>query len=395
MAVAGIIAEFNPLHNGHAYLLSAAKKIAADGVVAVISGNFTQRGEPAILEKHRRAEAALRCGADLVLELPLAFSVAGAQNFARGGVGTLHALGLTDILLFGSECGDIRKLQTAADALFDSAVESEIRVQMQTGAPFASAREQAVRTVYGEETASLLQLPNNVLGIEYLRALRDVHTTIVPQTVLRVGALHDSDETAGGFASGSALRKRIDAEEAVTAFLPPPSAEILQVEIRKGFAPAQYAKLDIAVLAFLRKATAEDFSEVPDVTEGIENRILNAARTARTLSEVFDNAKTKRYSHARIRRIVLCAFLGVRRSDTEKLPYLRVLGFSECGKALLRRARETAKLPIVMRASDAEYLSASAWYSFALECRATDIYNLTLPEIRPSGTEMTENVVRI
>lgn len=395
MSVAGIIAEFNPLHNGHAYLLSEAKKMASDGVIVVQSGNFTQRGEPAILEKHRRAETALLCGADLVLELPLAFSVAGAQTFARGGVGILHALGLTDTLVFGSECGDIRKLQTAADALFDSVVEAEIRVQMQTGAPYASAREQAVRTVYGEETASLLQQPNNVLGIEYLRALRELHTTIIPQAVLRVGALHDSDETAGGFASGSALRKRIEAKEEITAFLPPPSADILYAAFRRGFAPAQYAKLDVAVLAFLRKATAEDFSEVPDVSEGIENRILHAARISRTLTEVFDNAKTKRYSHARIRRIVLCGFLGVHRADTESIPYLRVLGFSERGKALLRRARETAKLPIVMRASDAEYLSASARHSFMLECRSTDIYNLTLPEIRPSGTEMTENVVRI
>lgn len=395
MSVAGIIAEFNPLHNGHAYLLSEAKKITSDGVVVVQSGNFTQRGEPAILEKHRRAEVALRCGADLVLELPLAFSVSGAQIFARGGVGVLHALGLTDTLLFGSECGDTAKLQTAADALIDPAVESVIHERMQSGTSFACVREQAVRTVYGEKTARLLQTPNNVLGIEYLRALREMHATIVPQTVLRVGAPHDSPESVNGFTSGSALRKCIESEEEVTAFLPPPSAEILYAEIRKGFAPAQYAKLDIAVLAFLRKAAAQDFSEVPDVSEGIENRILNAARTARTLWEVFDTAKTKRYSHARIRRIVLCAFLGVRRTDTKEIPYLRVLGFSERGKDLLRAARKTAKLPIVMRASDTDYLSEFARHSFMLECVAADIYNLTLPEIRPSGTEMRENVVRI
>lgn len=395
MAVAGIIAELNPLHNGHAYLLSEAKKIASDGVVVVQSGNFTQRGEPAILEKHRRAEAALRCGADLVLELPLAFSVAGAQTFARGGVSVLHALGLADTLVFGSECGKIEHLQTAAYAVADPAVELAIRERMQRGLPFVAAREQAVRAVYGEEIASLLKTPNNILGVEYLRALRELQAKITPQTISRVGAPHDSTEVSDGFASGSALRKRIEAKEEITAFLPPPSLEILQAELRKGFAPAQYAKLDIAVLAFLRKATAADFSEVPDVTEGIENRILNAARTARTLVEVFDRAKTKRYTHARIRRIVLCAFLGVRRADTEAIPYLRVLGFSERGKSLLRRARDTASLPIVMRASDADCLSDFARHSFALEATATDIYNLTLPEIRPCGTEMTENLVRI
>lgn len=395
MAVAGIIAEFNPLHNGHAYLLSEAKKIAADGVVVVQSGNFTQRGEPAVLEKHRRAEAAILCGADLVLELPLAFSVSGAQTFARGGISVLHALGLVDMLLFGSECGEIAKLQMAADAVADSVVEMAVRDRMQMGLPFAAAREQAVRAVYGEEAASLLQTPNNILGVEYLRALRDLRAEITPQTISRVGVPHDAAEVTDAFASGSALRKRIEAKEDVTAFLPPPSAKILQSEIIKGFAPAQYAKLDVAVLAFLRKATADDFRDVPDVSEGIENRILDAARTARSLIEVFDNAKTKRYSHARIRRIVLCAFLGIQRSDTEKISYLRVLGFSERGKVLLRAARETARLPIVMRASDAEYLSVSARRCFALECRATDIYNLALPEIRPCGTEMTENVVRI
>lgn len=395
MSVAGIIAEFNPLHNGHAYLLSEAKKMASDGVIVVQSGNFTQRGEPAILEKHRRAEAALLCGADLVLELPLAFSVSGAQTFARGGVSALCGLGVADMLVFGSECGDIAPLQAAADAVADPAVELAVRERMQMGLPFATAREQAVRAVYGEEIASLLQTPNNILGVEYLRALWTAGAAITPQTISRVGAPHDAAEVTDTYASGSALRKRIEAGEDVTAFLPPPSAEILQAEIRNGFAPAQYAKLDIAVLAFLRKATAEDFRDVPDVSEGIENRILTAARTARTILEVFDNAKTKRYSHARIRRIVLCAFLGIQRSDTEKVPYLRVLGFSERGKALLRAARGTAKLPLVMRASDIEYLSASAQRCFKLECRATDIYNLALPEIRPCGTEMTENMVRI
>ena len=209
MSVAGIIAEFNPLHNGHAHLLSEAKKIASDGVVVVQSGNFTQRGTPAVLEKHRRAETALLCGADLVLELPLAFSVAGAQTFAYGGVSALDALGAVDTLLFGSECGKIEHLQTAADALFNLAVESAIHERMQAGAPFAAAREQAVRAVYGEEIASLLQTPNNILGIEYLRALRTLSSKITPQTVLRIGTPHDARETADGFASGQADRKSV------------------------------------------------------------------------------------------------------------------------------------------------------------------------------------------
>lgn len=395
MPIAGIIAEFNPLHNGHAYLLSEAKKIASDGVVVVMSGNFTQRGEPAILEKHARARAALLCGADLVLELPLAFSVSGAQTFARGGVSVLCGLGVADILVFGSECGDVRKLQSAAEAVADPAAEEIMRKHLQSGVTYAAAREAAVRMLYGEEIADLLQSPNNILSIEYLRALRSSGTKILPKTVSRVGALHDAKESKDGFASGSALREKIEKQECVDTFLPKPSADILRVEIEQRTAPAQYNRLDIAILAFLRKASAKDFQDVPDVSEGIENRILFAARTAHTLWETFDNAKTKRYTHARIRRIVLCAFLGVQRSDTEAVPYLRVLGFTECGKSILRAARDRASLPIVMRASDVEFLSPHAQRQFCLECTATDIYNLTLPEIRSCGTEMTENIIRI
>lgn len=396
MAVVGIIAEYNSFHNGHAYMLSEARKLGADGVVVVMSGNFTQRAEPALLCKRARAEMALRGGADLVLELPLPFALAGAATFASGGVETLSALGVVDTLCFGSECGDITLLSFAAEALRDARVDAALCKAMQTGLPYAAAQESAVRAVYGDKTADVLRAPNNTLAVEYLRALHAQSSTLCPQTLLRVGTPHDADAPSGKYASASFLRETVRAGERCADYMPDFAAEILEEAIQSGAAPADFRKLDIAILSFLRKCTPADFADVPDVSEGIENRILTAARTARTLWAVFDGAKTKRYTHARIRRIVLCAFLGVRREDAESgVQYLRVLGLTERGKALLRAARDTAKLPIVMRASDVQTLAIAAQRQFSLECTATDIFNLTLPEIRPCGTDMTDNLIRI
>lgn len=396
MAVVGIIAEYNPFHNGHAYMLSEARKLGADGVVVVMSGNFTQRAEPALLCKRARAETALRGGADLVLELPLPFALAGAATFASGGVEALSALGVVDTLFFGSECGDIALLARTAEALQDAQVNAALRQALQTGLPYAAAREAAVRAVYGEKAADVLCAPNNTLAVEYIRALQARNSTLCPKTLLRIGTPHDGDMPSGKYASASFLRETVRAGAHFADYMPDFAEEILEEAIKSGAAPADFQKLDIAVLSFLRKCTPADFVNVPDVREGIENRILTSARTARTLWAVFDGAKTKRYTHARIRRVVLSAFLGVRREDAEcGVQYLRVLGLTERGKALLRAARNTAKLPIVMRACDVQMLSSAARRQFSLECTATDIFNLTLPEIRPCGTDMTDNLIRI
>lgn len=396
MKIYGIIAEFNPFHNGHKYLLDKAKGNPDSAAVVVMSGNFTQRGEPAILEKHQRAKAALLCGADLVIELPVAFSVSGAQTFARGGVKLLNSLGSVNTLLFGSESGDVSRLSKTAEILSDNKVQNEIYELVKTGVTFAAAREGAVRKIYGDDCANVLKAPNDNLAVEYICALNALRSKIKPEAVQRKGVSHDALQSDGCFASASFIREKIINGGSAEGLLPSASYEILKENIEKGFAPADYRKLDIAVLAFLRKATRDDFIDVPDVSEGIENRILVGARNARTLNEAFDNAKTKRYTHARIRRIVLCAFLGLRNTDTASgMPYLRVLGFSQKGREILHEAKKTATLPICMRTSDIQNLGETAKRAFYLESTVTDIYNLTLPEIRPCGTEMTENPVII
>lgn len=396
MAVAGIIAEYDPFHNGHLLHLRVTAQRASDGVVVVLGGNFTQRGAAALLGKRYRAEAALRGGADLVLELPLPLALSGAQTFARGGVEILHALGNVDILSFGSECGAVELLRQAAQAVDGESTQAYIRRELEKGKPYAAARETAVRSLYGDTVADVLRAPNNILGVEYIRACRDLAPEMQIMTVTRRGAAHDVLCPAGAFASASFLREQIRKGNTVSQFLPPFSETVLQRALQDSAVPASLANLETALLAFLRKCTPQDFQNTPDISEGLENRILKAARTARTLSELFDTAKTKRYSHARIRRVILSAFLGIEnRHLQEGVPYLRVLGLSERGKQILHSARKTARLPIVLRASDIGKLSESAQQLFALECTATDLYALCLPCIGICGSEMTDNVVRI
>lgn len=393
MSVIGIICEFNPFHNGHKYLIDSVKK-DGDTVVCVMSGNFVQRGESAIVDKRIRAKAALLCGADLVIELPVAFSVSGAQTFARGGVKLLDSLGCVDTIAFGSECGDTECLKKAAEAIENKEVHDKIFSLMQTGITFAAARESAVREIFGDETADILHNPNDILAVEYISALKILHSKIKPLAVLRKSVTHDSAEADGAFASASLIRDKIKSGESFEKYMPNKAYTLLKKAINDKVAPSDYGKLDIAVLAFLRKAEPKDFIGVPDVSEGIENRILASSRNANTLAEVFDGAKTKRYTHARIRRIVLCAFLGIKKSHIAcGMPYIHILGFSDNGRQLLNLAAKTASLPIAVRLSDISNLGDVANQSFKLECTATDIYNLTLPKIRNCGTEMTDSPV--
>lgn len=395
MSVAGIIAEYDPFHNGHLLHLHETKKLAPNGVVVVLGGNFTQRGAPAAFPKRVRAKMALEAGADLVLELPLPFSMARAETFASGGVEILAALGVVDTLSFGSECGDLSLLQKAADAVDSEKTQAAVRAALQSGMTYAAARETAVRACFGDTLSDILHEPNNILGVEYLRACRRAAPQLSCHTVLRQGAAHDAERPAGGVASASFLREALLAGKDVGAFVPSSTAAVMKEAMRVGLAPADIQQLETAVLAFLR-TTPEALEAVPDLSEGLSNRIYKAARTARTLEELYDTAKTKRYTHARIRRAVLSAYLGVQKADVETgVPYLRVLGFSARGRALLQTAAKRAAKPVVLRASDVRPLGERARRLFALECAASDVHALLRPTRGACGEEMTEPVLRV
>ena len=390
MSVTGIIAEFNPFHRGHAYILEQAKQ-TSEAVVVAMSGNFVQRGEPALLSDRYRTKMALLHGADLVLQLPMPYAMASAGTFARGGVSLLSQTDLVDSLLFGSECGELSELQTAAQAVHAPKTAERTQALCKQGYAYPMARQKAVEQVLGAQTATLLQSPNDILAVEYLAALAQYAPQMQPIAVKRQGIQHDAKDVVGAFASASYLRALCRAGASVEDFLPPTAFEVLRAAMQAGHAPAQYAQLEPAILAFWRTVQPETLLDVPDADLGLLKRLKASAKTATTLTELFDTAKTKCYTHARIRRVVLAAFLGLSTELTKgKVPYIRVLGANAVGIELLKQLEGSAKVPVLKRASDAKVLTGRAKKLFAAECLATDIYNLTLPKIRPCGTELQD-----
>ncbi len=382
MKVAGIIAEFNPFHNGHALLVQKAREAGFTHVIAVMSGNFVQRGEPAIFHHSVRTKSALENGVDLVLQLPCVYAMSGAQSFARAGVEILEALGIVDAIVFGSECGDAELLSETADAVYGEEIKSFLADELEKGISFASARENALRKI-NSEYADVIKSPNNILGVEYIAALKKLGSKMKPVTFSRIGAAHDSDETDGKIAGASLIRekirngdewKKLVPEGAVESYIDAESADIY--------------RLENTVLYKIRTVSAEELSKVPDISEGIENRIISAAKQARSLDELYFLAKTKRYSHARIRRIVWNCLLGITADDLEKsVPYIRITGFNKRGSELIKAAKETSKLPIISKPADFLRLEETAQRIFSLECTAGDIYELCMEKPSACGTE--------
>ena len=391
MLTAGIVCEYNPFHRGHAYLIDRLRAQGATHVAVVMSGNFVQRGDAAALTKRARARQALLCGADLVAELPLPWAVAGAERFALGGIALLDALG-ADVVGFGSECGSVDRLRAASDALSSPLLRDAMRGELQKGSTFAAARQSAVERLFGGETAGLLRDPNNILGIEYLRAIERLGSRMAPVTVRRVGSAHDAE--GGVFCSSRQLRSLLKSGGDCSSLMPAPAYAVLREELSAGRAPADLFLAERAVLAKLRCMAEADFAALPDLSEGLENRILGAVRRATGLEELYSLAKTKRYPLARIRRIALSAFLGLKASDAAGTPpYLRILGIGERGPEILRAARDAAKLPVVSRASGLSALDGRARGIAALESRSADLYALCLPKAAPCGLDWAEKLV--
>ena len=375
----GIICEFNPLHRGHALLLQQTKW-HSDAVVCVMSGNWVQRGEPAILPKFARAQMAIACGADLVAELPLPWACAGAERFAMGGVSLLDSLGCIRQLWFGSECGNAELLETTGKILLSDAFSRELPAHLRKGVSFASARQAAVSSLAGEAYASLLDSANNILGIEYCKAISQLHSSIVPHTISRVGHSHDSDAPihAGDFPSASQIRVMLHEGQEVTPFLPETASEILLKQKAMGLCPSDFRRLETAVIAKLRCMEKADFARLPDISEGLENRLYQACQTALTLEELYNTVKSKRYSHARIRRLVVSAFLQIPALPPTP-PYFRILAMNETGREVLHIASKTSRIPILSRPRDFWNSNEEIRNLFALEQKATDLFALTLP----------------
>lgn len=385
MKVAGIIAEYNPFHNGHFALMQAVRRAGAETVAIVMSGNFTQRGEPALFDKWARARAAILCGADVVAELPTRYAAAPAQEFAAASVFLLSRLG-ADTICCGSECGNTAQLRQAALACDAAEAHPLLRQGVQEGLSYPQARDRAIAALAGEETAALLRRPNNLLAAEYQRAIQHTAPALALWTIPRAGVQHDDAAVQGRFASASWLREalRRDGPDGLSAFVPEELLPLYQREWTGGRVIDSSEAFSRILLAVLRRSTPEQLRTIRGMTEGLEHRILRAARQAATADELLARIATRRYPNARLRRLLLDCLLEIPKEAYRPPQYLRVLACSRRGARLLRQARQQAGLPVTPKFAQ---LARAGFADALLEERATALYGLMTRAVQPGDQE--------
>lgn len=378
MAVA-VISEFNPFHNGHKYLVQTAKKRTNEPVIAIMSGSFTQRGEVAITDKFSRAKTALENGVDLVLELPAVYAVANAQRFAYCGVQIAKSFDCVNYLAFGCESGSVDSLKNALNAIESPAVNEILSEKMSNGDYYPRALQSAVNEIFGEETAEVLSSPNNILAVEYLKNLAD--TDIQPLAVKRIGTVHDSDEACEEFASASLVRSILRNGENAEKYVPSVASKITFPE-----------NLERIMLYKLRMMSAEDFRLLPDVNEGLENRIADAVKRYNSVKEIISSVKTKRYTHARLRRIMTCSLLDITENlQRTPIKYVRVLGFNKEGASLLKNCR----FEVVTSVAKTLKSDTSITKLLEKDVLATDIAALAYNDVDRCGNDYIQQIVKI
>ncbi|MEE1279912.1 MAG: nucleotidyltransferase [Oscillospiraceae bacterium] len=391
MAVFGIIAEYNPFHNGHMYQIDVIRKSTDHAVVVVMSPNVVQRGDFAVLDKWTRTEVALLSGADLVLELPSPFALSTAERFAFGAVKTLEALGCVDYLCFGSESGDLQSLNTAAALVDDDRVSDRTKELLKEGMTYAKARSLAVEEI-NKGAAATLSTPNDILGVEYIRHIAKIGSKMSPYPILRKGSEHNGAEPCECFASASYLRENFNAEN-LKKYAPKGAFEIYEKALFEQNYSQGISSLENALLLKLRLMSAEEIANLPDVSEGLENRISRMAKEVKSLTELCELIKTRRYTMSRIRRILMYALLGFSKEIMALEPcYIRVLGHNKKGLELV--SKKTATLPIITSLARAREISEDAKKITEIEEKCTAAFELTLKN-KSSKNEFSTQIIRI
>ncbi len=378
MHITGIICEYNPFHRGHQKQLDAIRAIHGEssGIVCLMSGNYVQRGEPAIVDKMRRAEAAVRCGADLVLELPVTASLSSAEGFASGGVKILSRF--CDDLCFGCETDQPEKLTHIAKLLLSEEYSTLLRQHLQTGISFPAARQAALGQMGADD--SVVTQPNNILAVEYCKAILQENTKMQPMPIIRQGSYHDITADKEN-PSATSLRAIMVNDGELSPYIP------RQAQCCFDNAPLHTRQAgERAILARLRYTTEADFEALPYGTEGLWRKLMHAVRQESSVEDIIQSVKSKRYTYTRLSRMILCAYLGITGDMLQSsAPYTRVLAFNDKGRQILKAARETGPFPNIGEAQD------TPWQ--ALENRCNDLYGLfAVNSAEPAGQESQNRV---
>ena len=346
--VLGIIAEYNPFHNGHMYHLQKAKEQSgAQYCICVMSGNFVQRGNTSIVNKWKKAEMALLNGVDLVIELPTIYSVASAEGFSLGAIKLLNNLKIVDAISFGTETSDFAALNNISSIVNEEPMKykSILNSELKKGLSFPKARENALMLYLNDNKRydNILNTPNNILAIEYLKALKKIKSTIQPIPIKREKVYYNDNVIVDEFASATAIRKLLKNEEfsEIRKVVPKSTYQILKKETELGNVVLDLSRYEKEIIYNLRRMTVSEIAELPDVNEGLEHSLKNAANYSNDITNLINIVKTKRYTVTRIQRILICALLGITKRDVgmakKAEPYIRVLGFNEKGKELISR----------------------------------------------------------
>ncbi len=387
MSVTAIISEYNPFHNGHKYNIDMAKKLTkSDYIISIMSGNFMQRGDPAIFDKWSRAKMAVLEGADLVIELPVMFSCQPAEIFAGGAVKILESLNIVDYLFFGSECGNIDKLMDTSNVLLSEseAFKKTVNLKLSTGVSYSKALGEGINSVLGED-GNLG--PNNILGIEYIKALAVQKSSIKPFTTKRVSNNYDDISMTGSISSATAIREEIKKNgisEKVSLSVPKSCLEIMKKNTIDGKGPVFLDDFSNLILYELRKTSINELKSISFIKEGIEYRIKKKSATASNLLELINAIKTKRYTRTYIQRAICHILLGITKDDMRLFKnnlsphYIRILAFNDKGRYLIKRIKDFSLNTIITKVANFSSQDYTLNRLLQLEILATDIYNLTM-----------------
>lgn len=397
MNAVGLIVEYNPFHNGHKWHIERARKeTGCEYVIGIMSGNFVQRGEPAVFDKWKRAEMAVTAGVDLIIELPTVFAVRSAQFFAEGAVRLLSSLGLVTHICFGAECSDLQTLSTMAHASSNEQTIAEMQLLMKNGISYAAALAAVVEkqcAIPIEYIAS----PNNILAIEYLKAIKKFAPQILPVPIPRKHSNYHDTKIDAPFASATAVRREITTERFITTSaeqaIPQETARIASQALKEGRGPVTFSTLEKLILARLRLLPLKDIETLPEVSEGLHYKISEAALRAVSIEQLLALIKSRRYPYTRLQRILIHALIGTTQTDIATFDktgplYVRVLAFNSHGREMLKAMAETAKIPQILKT--AFYLKSKQRSSgnlsplermLAIDTLATDIYVLGMPNI--------------